>query len=96
MVISEAELFGIPAALEQAHRVVIEERIRNLLAIRAIYRRGPQWTPRRHEVELELRALVRLARQARRIAAAAPDPVDRYKAALDRGYGYHDVQGGRA
>lgn len=80
---------------DHAYRIAVEERITNLLATRAIYRRNPVWTEGRRSVEVELRALVRLARQARRIAALGPDEIDVYKVARDRGVGYHDLQGGR-
>jgi hypothetical protein len=72
-------------------RVIVEERIAELWRWRSWYRRnrGALWTDLRSEHTAELRALVRLLRQARK--AATPDPVDAYKAGLD----YHDWQAGR-
>ena len=64
-----------PAA-DHVLRVVLEERIHELLAFRRWYREHT-WTcswPTRYENDAELRALVRLARHARRIAATAADP----------------------
>ena len=68
----------ITPPIDHALRVVVEERITELLAYRRWYRAQPNWSnwmdlARDHDAEL--RALVRLARQARRIAAdAVPDP----------------------
>lgn len=72
---------------EQAHRVVLEERIRDLLKLRKWYRqnRWAEWPDLRHENEIELRALVALGRKARKLAANAPDPLDQYKS-------FHDWQ----
>lgn len=80
---------------DHALRVVIEERIAELWAWRAWYRQRADWASfmgLRAEHDAELRALVRLARRARKIAAAAPDPIDSYRSALERGIGYHDHQ----
>ena len=73
---------------DHALRVVIEERISELLRWRSWYRRNrwADWTPLRHEHEVELRALVRLAREARRIAAAVPDPMTAAAAWTDAGW----------
>ncbi len=53
------------------HRVVIEERIGELLRWRTWYRehRWAEWSDLRREDAAELRALVRLARRARRLEA---------------------------
>ena len=71
-----------PATEGHALQVVVEERIRELLAFRRWYRANTytvSW-PTRYENDAELRALVRLARRARHIAATAyPDPIDAYK-----------------
>ena len=63
-----------------------EERIRALWRYRSWYRthRWAEWPLRRHETDAELRALVRLLRKARRLAAKAPDPVTTAKAEADR------------
>lgn len=65
---------------EQAYRVVIEERIAQLLVNRRWYRTHvwANWTDLRKNNEVELRALVRLARKARKVAAAAPDPMAQF------------------
>ena len=73
------------AITEQAHRVTIEARIDVLLQRRKVDRRVATWSQGRHDREVELRALVRLARSARKLAAAAPDPMEQYKS-------YHDWQ----
>lgn len=56
---------------DQAYRVVVEARVAELLRYRRWYRahRWANWPMLRQEVDVELRALVRLARQARRLAA---------------------------
>jgi hypothetical protein len=71
-----------PATEGHALQVVVEERIRELLRFRAWYRANPytvSW-PTRYENDAELRALVRLARRARDVAANAyPDPITQAK-----------------
>lgn len=65
---------------------VLLDRIDELLRYREWYRAHP-WTidwPSRQNDAIELRALVRLARKARRLAAKAPDPVTTAKAEADR------------
>ena len=69
--------------------VTIEERIKMLRRQRALYRKSPhraEWSLPRIEAETELRALVRLVRQSRRIAKAASS--DRIYHEL----GYHQAQ----
>ena len=67
---------------------VVLERIRELLVFRRWYRqnRWANWSDLRKEHETELRALVRLVRQSRRIAKAASS--DRIYHEL----GYHQAQ----
>ncbi len=81
-------------ARDHALRVIVEERIAELLRYRAWYRanRWADWTLERTEHAVELWALVRLARQARKMAGTARDPIDAYRAGAERGVGYHDVQ----
>lgn len=71
----------------EAHALAatVEERIRVLWAERKWWRqhRWADWPDIRHDHDVQLRELVRLARQARKIAAAAPDPMDRYKSLAD-------------
>lgn len=57
----------------------VEERIRELLGYRKWFRlnRWADWPPERHDYDVELRALVKLARKSR--AIAAPDPIDQFK-----------------
>ena len=73
------------AIVEQCYRVTVEARIDVLLQRRKVDRRLATWTQGRKDREVELRALVRLARSARKLAASAPDPMDAYKS-------YHDWQ----
>lgn len=87
--ITEAELSHDHGSrtIDQAHRVVIEERIAELWRWRSWYRARAHtltW-PVRYDNAIELRALVRVARTARRMArgAAAGQP---------RGVSYHDWQ----
>lgn len=67
---------------DQAYRVALEERIAELWRWRTWYRQqrnSAHWSPLRHQHTDELRALVRIARSARRIArpiAARLDPID--------------------
>ena len=72
---------------QDTHRQVMEDRIRDLWKIRQWYRqnRWAEWSDLRRENQVELRALVALGRRARKLAAAAPDPLDEYKS-------YHDWQ----
>jgi hypothetical protein len=65
---------------------IVMARISELLIVRGWYRRyrwTAEWSPRRQEYEVELRALVKIARKARKLAP--PDPIDEAKA-------YHDWQ----
>jgi hypothetical protein len=75
-------------ATADPYRLAIEQRIATLLEWRRWYRtnRWADWSDLRREHTAELRALVRLARAARK--AATPDPIDAYKAGLD----YHGWQ----
>jgi hypothetical protein len=88
--LTEPELLrGYAPAAAPADRTVqavvtlnlLETRISELLSYRAWYRqhRWAEWSDLRLDNERELRALLRLARRGRRIAAAGPDPVDAYK-----------------
>jgi hypothetical protein len=75
------------AAADHALRIVIEERIRVLWHARQHWRRGAYsalWSEERRAAAAELRALVRLARAARRLTEAAPDPITLAKAVTDR------------
>jgi hypothetical protein len=80
---TERDRYG-PTPLTEAHAlaVVVDERIRELLGYRRWYRhnRWAVWTDLRLEHEIELRALVRVARRARRVAAMAYDPMTQAKA----------------
>ena len=69
--------------MNEAIGTAVLGRIRELWAYRAWWRanRWADWPAVRHDLELELRALVRLARAARRAEAARPDPIT-----LARGY----------
>ena len=64
---------------------LVMNRIHDLLVYRRWFRehRWADWPQERHDYDVELRALVRLARQARKLGA--PDPMDAAKA-------YHDWQ----
>lgn len=81
MTTTERELFNgysTTTAADHALRVVIEERIADLWRYRRWYRARPDWAAfsgmaAAHTTEL--RALIRLLRAARRLAAAAPDPM---------------------
>lgn len=68
------------------YRIVVEERIRELLQWRRWYHanRWADWPDMERDDRTELRALVKLARKARR--AAAPDPIDTYKSWTDAGW----------
>lgn len=61
----------------EPYRVVIEKRISELLAVRCLYRRNrwADWPVARVESEVELRALVRLAREARKADGWSDHPV---------------------
>jgi hypothetical protein len=84
-VTTERELFnGYATAADHALRVVIEERIAELLRWRRWYRARPDWASfmglaQQHAAEL--RALLRLRRVARRLAA--PDPLTQAKGYAD-------------
>jgi hypothetical protein len=85
---------------DHALAVVIEERITELWRWRTWDRAHlwAEWTTSRRERTAELRALVRLARKARTVYReiyVAEDPIDVYKAGLERGLGYHEVQAQR-
>ncbi len=71
------------AATNHAYRALVDERIHQLLANRRWYRANlwAQWSDLRREDDAELRALLKIARAARKMGAAVPDPIDRYKAA---------------
>jgi len=58
---------------DHALRVIVDERIRELLKVRTWYRvnRWAAWTDLRRENEVELRALLRLRRNARNLARVA-------------------------
>jgi hypothetical protein len=64
---------------DHALALVVEARISELLRFRKWYRAQPNWSnwmDLAHDHDAELRALVRLARRARHIAATAyPDPM---------------------
>ncbi len=85
-----AERYSVRA--DQALAVVVEARISELWRERRWWRanRWADWPDIRRESDVELRALVRLARTARRLIVLAPLPeiVDPITAAL----GYHDWQ----
>ena len=70
---------------QDTHRQVLEDRIRYLWMIRKWYRqnRWAEWSDLRKENQVELRALVAIGRRARKLAAAAPDPLDAYKSLRD-------------
>ena len=63
---------------DHVFRIVVEQRISELWRYRRWWRanRGADWPIIRRDLETELRALVRLVRKARKIAAAVPDPMD--------------------
>jgi hypothetical protein len=71
-------------------------RIHVLWQGRAVDRRvyGAAWPQARWDRMTELRALVRVGRSGRRLArqTVERDAIDEYKAARDRGIGYHDLQ----
>lgn len=72
-----------------AYGIAVEERIRDLWTWRAWYRRQPNfavWLDLARDNDRELRALVTIARRARRLAAAAPDSVDSWKRYRDDGW----------
>jgi hypothetical protein len=99
MTVTERDLFrGYTAAARTVEAVallnVIEQRIRDLWGYRAWWRthRWADWPAQRAEFNAELRVLVGLLREARGIAGAPTDPIDAYRAGMERGHGYHDVQ----
>ena len=65
---------------EQAHRVTLEEAIHDHLTVRQWYRkhRWADWPDLRHQNEVELRALLKVARKARRIARDPYPPTMTY------------------
>lgn len=79
-----------------ATEAVLLERIAECLRIRRWYRRThwADWPDLRKENEVELRALVKLARRARQVAA--PDPVDVAKAEAERRDAYEGQLAGWA
>jgi hypothetical protein len=88
-----------PTAATAGHalQVVVEHRIAELLRFRRWYRAQPNWgywLDLAAANDLELRALVRLARRARRIAATAyelPESADPVTAAKGYREGYTDA-----
>jgi hypothetical protein len=74
-----------------AFEKTVMDRIHDLLVYRRWFRqhRWADWPQERHDYEVELRALVTLARKARKLSAAAPDPLDEYKS-------FHDWQAAEA
>ena len=61
---------------------LVIERIKQLLSYRRWHytnRRLIDWPDLRHDDRVELRALIRLLRQWRRIEAQKPDPMDTWK-----------------
>lgn len=73
-------------AQDHALRVAVTERIVELIAYRRWYRqnRWADWSVERREHEVELRALLRVARTARRASRAALGPAT--------GQSFHDWQ----
>jgi hypothetical protein len=97
MSISEGQLFyatrSVPERIVQAHmtETVLLERISELVRWRRHwYRQQPRrdfWWDLAQRNDAELRHLLRVARIARRLAAAEPDPIDvskRWHEYLDR------------
>ena len=66
-----------PATEGHALQVVMEQRVAELLRYRRWWRanRWADWPELRTQNDAELRALVKLMRRARRIAATAYDPI---------------------
>ncbi len=81
----------------EALEAVIMARLRELLRDRQWYRANmwAEWTDLRKESEIELRALVKLARMARKLASEAPDPMAAWRRGDDdrSGAGYADFLG---
>lgn len=80
---------------DTAYRIAVEERIATLWRYRAWWRahRWAEWPLRRQETDIELRALVRLARSARKAARRLEerrDPVTVAKGEYPMAY--HDWQ----
>ena len=71
----------------EAFESVVMARIRELWHSRSWWRqnRWADWPDIRRDETAELRSLVKLARMARKLAAAKPDPLDQFKS-------YHDWQ----
>ena len=68
--------------MNDTYRVVIDERIAQLWRDLHWYRHQPRpahWFGLAMEARRELHVLLPLARKARRLAAAQPDPMDQYK-----------------
>jgi hypothetical protein len=96
MSISEGQLFyayrEAPVRVAQAHmtETVLLERIGELWRFRSWYRRQVRqdfWMDLAKRNDEELRALLKVARRARRLSDAAPDPIDaskRWHEYLDR------------
>ncbi len=84
--------------LNHAYAAVIETRIAELVKYRNWYivtrwARGPEWDAWRHDDRTELRALLRLRRQARKLARETLERQDAMSAA--KAYaelGYHAAQ----
>ena len=64
-------MFSRTVVEDQALRAIVEERVRQLWSYRQWFRshRWADWPQERRDLDVELRALVRLARKARRLAA---------------------------
>lgn len=76
--------------MNEALAAIVMERIRELLIVRGWYRRNrwsATWSPRRQQYEIEFRALVSLARKARKVAREAEQ-----RDAVTAAKGYHDWQ----
>jgi hypothetical protein len=77
----------------QAIAVTLQARVRELVVIHNWYvvnrwARGPEWDAMRHDDRVELRALIRLARRARRLARETVERED----AVTQGLAWHDWQ----
>lgn len=86
------------ALLGHATRLVLQERIAELLRYRQWCRRQPNaahWSPLRIEYEAELRALVRLARRARDLSRPAIASAEAQTKALALGDHYAYAMGAR-
>ena len=77
----------------QAIAITVQARVHTLWKQRQADRRWAEWSPARHDREVELRALVRLLHVGRRLARAAQERADAVSAA--KAYaelGYHGAQ----